>query len=175
MSVDSISSVTEKPAADYFSMAQTQSQTGAKSASNLTPEEEQEVKELKKRDTEVRQHEQAHLAVAGSLAKGGASYTFKTGPDGQRYAVGGEVAIDVTPVANDPAATIRKAQTAKKAALAPAEPSSQDYAAANQATQVELKARQELTAQQQEQLQGYGGNGQPAQTPSKSKLVNLIA
>ncbi|MCG3211160.1 MAG: hypothetical protein FOGNACKC_04798 [Anaerolineae bacterium] len=175
MPIDSISSVTDKPTPEYSPMPLPQKQAGAKSAANLTAEEQQEVEALKKRDTEVRQHERAHLAAAGPFAKGGAAYKFKTGPDGQRYAVSGEVEIDVTPVADDPAATIKKAQTIKKAALAPASPSSQDFGVAARARQMEAKAKQELAAQQQEQLQNYGRNGQPANSQPQPKLLNVMA
>ena len=61
----------------------------------LTDEEEQIVKELKARDAEVRAHEAAHIAASGGLA-GAPSYTFQDGPDGKRYAVGGEVSIDTS-------------------------------------------------------------------------------
>ena len=74
----------------------------------------------------VRAHEQAHKAAAGAHAKGGPTYEYQSGPDGKRYAVGGEVQIDTSPVPNDPQATIQKMQQVQRAANAPAEPSSQD-------------------------------------------------
>ena len=40
--------------------------------------------------------------------------------------MGGAVQIDVTPVADDPAATINKMEVVKAAALAPVEPSAAD-------------------------------------------------
>ena len=57
----------------------------------LSPDEEKQVEQLKRRDAEVRQHEQAHKAAAGQYASGGPSYDSQTGPDGKQYAVGGEV------------------------------------------------------------------------------------
>lgn len=172
MSISAISSVTEKSFnTESFSRPQ-----GLKSASSqgLSPEAEQQVKELKQRDAEVRQHEQAHLAVAGSYAKGGTKFEYKTGPDGKRYAIGGEVGIDTTTIANDPAATIKKAQTIKKAALAPAEPSDQDYRVAAQAQQMELKARQELAAEKTEAAQDYNRQGQKSTSSAQSKILNLL-
>lgn len=167
MSISAISSVTEKSFdTELFLRPQ-----GSKTTSNqgLSPEEEQQVKELKQRDAEVRQHEQAHLAVAGPYAKGGAKYEYEIGPDGKRYAIGGEVGIDTTPIADDPAATIKKAQTIKKAALAPAEPSDLDYRVAAQADQMEMKARRELATQ------GYNQQGQKSTPAAQSKAVNLLA
>jgi len=113
----------------------------------LSSEETQQVAELKSRDREVRTHEMAHMMVGGSLVRKGASYSYQTGPDGQRYAVGGEVSIDSSAVSGDPSATIRKMQQVKRAALAPAEPSSQDRAVAAAAAQTEAAARQELLQQ----------------------------
>jgi len=108
--------------------------------------EQQQLAELKKRDAEVRAHEQAHASVGGSLA-GAPSYEFETGPDGEKYAVGGEVQIDVSEVAGDPQATIAKMQQVRAAALAPAEPSGPDRQIANEAQQKLLKAQADLTQQ----------------------------
>ncbi len=110
----------------------------------LTAEEQAQVDELKQRDREVRQHEAAHLAAAGQYARGGATYSTKTGPDGNQYAVGGEVQIDTSPVKGDPEATIAKMQVVRAAALAPAEPSTQDRKIAAQADAEIRKAQGEL-------------------------------
>lgn len=113
----------------------------------LTEEEQKQVEELKARDTEVKTHEQAHIAAGGSYVRGGASYDYQTGPDGKKYAVGGEVSIDTSAVEGDPQATINKAQVILKAALAPAEPSGQDKAVASQARQMMASARKELMSE----------------------------
>ncbi|MEM9171140.1 MAG: putative metalloprotease CJM1_0395 family protein [Pseudomonadota bacterium] len=105
---------------------------------------QQEVDALKARDREVRAHEQAHLAAAGQYATGGIQYTYKRGPDGRFYAVGGEVSVDTSEVPNDPEATLAKAIVLRRAALAPAEPSQQDRAVAAQMTQMAAEARQEI-------------------------------
>ncbi len=76
----------------------------------LTAEEIKEVTELQKRDKEVRQHEYAHIAAAGAYSQG-VSFQYQTGPDGRRYAVGGEVSIDTSPVHDNPDATIASRQT----------------------------------------------------------------
>ena len=119
----------------------------------LSAEEEKVVQELRARDQEVRAHENAHKAAAGGYATGGPTYTYQTGPDGKRYAIGGEVQIDTSPVPNDPEATIRKAQTIRRAALAPAEPSGQDKRVAAQAAVIENRARQELAEKRREETQ----------------------
>ncbi len=119
----------------------------------LSDEEKKIVEELRNRDREVRAHENAHKAAAGAYATGGPTYTYQTGPDGKRYAIGGEVQIDTSEVPNDPEATIRKAQTIRRAALAPAEPSSQDQRVAAQARVIENRARQELTKERREETQ----------------------
>ncbi len=106
-----------------------------------------QVQELASRDREVRAHEQAHAAVAGQYA-GSPTYSFVRGPDGVSYAVGGEVSIDTSPIPGDPEATLRKAQQLRRAANAPADPSSQDSSVAAQAAQMEQEARAELREQQ---------------------------
>jgi len=174
MAVEGISSVTEKESLDYYQQMPMskqagepgQVQTGAKSDGvqrQLSPEEQEEVAALKARDTEVRQHEQAHMMVGGQYVKGAASYTYKMGPDGKRYAVGGEVQLDATPIPDEPQATIRKMETIKRAALAPAEPSDQDYRVAAQAGQLAMEARQESSEQQAEEMTGAVKGSQPPQ------------
>ena len=71
--------------------AEAEESKGLDTEHELTDEEKAEVDELKDRDREVRQHEQAHMAAAGPYAKGGPSYEYTRGPDGKRHAVGGEV------------------------------------------------------------------------------------
>lgn len=123
----------------------------ANKAEQVQAEREQaELQELKKRDQEVRTHEQAHMAMGGQHA-GAVSYEYQTGPDGVRYAVGGEVPIDVSEVADDPQATLEKMMLIQRAALAPAEPSSQDRQVAAQAGQKAAQAINELAEQDREQ------------------------
>ena len=110
----------------------------------LTTQEQRQLDTLKIRDREVKTHELAHLSAAGGLALGGANFTYKLGPDGTRYAVGGEVQIDTSAVQGDPAATLRKADLIRRAALTPAQPSGQDRSVAAQAAAMAAQARAEL-------------------------------
>jgi hypothetical protein len=112
--------------------------------------ESKQVAELRQRDREVRTHEQAHVAGGGQHVTGGPTYSYQKGPDGRRYAVGGEVQIDTSPIPGDPEATLRKMQQVQRAALAPAEPSAQDRAVAAQAAQQMAQARIELQRQRAE-------------------------
>jgi len=116
------------------------------------------IESLRQRDQEVRLHEQAHLLAAGPYARGGPSYTYQIGPDGRSYAVGGEVPIDLSPVAGDPQATLQKAQTIRRAALAPAHPSSADLSIASAATAMAEQAQQQLQAEPAERLDTQGAS-----------------
>ncbi len=116
----------------------------------LSQEEQKELGKLKKIDREVRNHELAHKAAAGGYVRGGASFNYVMGPDGKRYAVGGHVNIDTSPIPNNPEATIRKAQVVRSAALAPADPSPQDRSVAASAVKMEREARMELREEQKE-------------------------
>ncbi len=120
--------------------------TQAPAEKNLTLEELKTTVELQKRDTEVRTHEQAHLSAAGQYAAGGASFSYVTGPDGKRYANGGEVPIDMSKE-KTPEATIQKMRTVRRAALAPANPSGADRSIAAQASSMETAAMKELQTQ----------------------------
>jgi hypothetical protein len=121
----------------------------------LSPDDQARIDQLKARDLEVRQHEQAHLAAAGGLATSGASYTYQRGPNGVNYAVGGEVNIDTSP-GRTPEETLDKARRIQAAALAPAEPSSADRCVAARAAQMQQQAQAEISAKQQELQRGYG-------------------
>ena len=103
----------------------------------------QQIRKLAERDREVRAHEQAHASVGGEFA-GAINVSTERGPDGQNYAVAGEVSIDVSKVANDPQATLDKSQVIRNAALAPADPSSQDRRVAALANQLAVEARADI-------------------------------
>lgn len=138
------------------------SSTPAKPGEPRSAQEEQKLQlviaDLANRDREVRTHEQAHAAVGGAHA-GSPTYTYTQGPDGKRYATGGEVGIDVGAVADDPQATISKMEIVIRAALAPAEPSAQDRSVASQAQAQMAVARAELAAQQR-------GEGEAGKAPA---------
>ncbi|MDX9708161.1 MAG: putative metalloprotease CJM1_0395 family protein [Trichloromonas sp.] len=112
--------------------------------------EAQQILQLASADRRVRAHEAAHSAAGGQYA-GGPSYSYKQGPDGKRYAVAGEVPIDVSPVSGDPQASIQKARVVRSAALAPADPSPQDRQVAAAAMRMEMKAQSELQAMRREE------------------------
>jgi len=119
-------------------------------ASRLTPEQQQ-LSELQQRDRQVKAHELAHKSVGGRYVTGG-SFTYQTGPDGRRYAIGGEVTIDSSS-GSTPQETLRKAEMIRAAALAPADPSPQDYRVASQANLQAAKARSEIAAEQRTEQQ----------------------
>lgn len=150
----------------------------------LTDEERAQVEELKARDREVRAHEQAHATVGGQYA-GAPSYTYQVGPDGQRYAVGGEVAIDVSPIPDDPEATIQKMEVVKAAALAPAEPSDADRQVAALADQQRAAAQAQLISLRAAERSGEGDEAgdarsgpsmlEPAQDADRAKRDAMTA
>ncbi|WP_439636207.1 putative metalloprotease CJM1_0395 family protein [Oceanicaulis sp.] len=141
-----------------------QSSSAAKASQpgeQLSDAEQKQVAELKKRDREVRQHEQAHQAAGGQYASA-PSYSFQQGPDGKQYAVGGEVQIDASPIPGDPAATIEKMRVVKAAALAPAEPSGQDRKVAAAADAAAQQARAEQAAQDREEREAVARGDAPS-------------
>lgn len=105
----------------------------------LTVEQQRQVAWLQQRDVHVRQHEAAHQAAGGSLT-GGASFSYQIGPDGRSYAVGGEVPVRLAS-GRTPDETIANARQARRAALAPSDPSAADLAVANAAAQMEQAAQ----------------------------------
>ena len=118
----------------------------------LSQEELAQLTELKKRDRVVRAHEQAHMAAAAGIVTKGMSFSYQQGSDGKRYAVGGEVQIDAGKEAT-PTETIAKMKKVRAAALAPAEPSTQDRKVAASATTKMSQARVELRVEQTEEAE----------------------
>ena len=109
----------------------------------LSSEEQREVERLSKRDREVRAHEQAHARVGGRHVRGGVQLSFETGPDGTRYAVEGQVNIDLSEAAT-PQETVSKMRQVRSAALAPANPSGADRAVAALASRREVDAQTQI-------------------------------
>ncbi|MFT4811047.1 MAG: hypothetical protein ACI9LX_004416 [Paraglaciecola sp.] len=134
--------------------------------------EQQQLNELKQRDAEVRAHEQAHASLGGQYANS-PQYEYETGPDGRRYAVGGEVTIDISE-ASTPEETIRKAQQVKAAALAPAEPSAQDLRVATEATQMALEARTEIANAKAEEVQESFNKAIPDAQQNEGQQQNSV-
>jgi len=116
----------------------------------LTPEQLRVVRELQQIDRAVRAHEQAHLSAGRGVVTSGASFTYTNGPDGRQYAVGGEVGIDTSPE-RDPEANIDKGRRIQVAALAPRDPSAQDYQVAAVGSRLEGQGRSDLVRQLQEE------------------------
>ena len=142
----------------------------------LAEEEIQELETLKARDREVRAHEQAHVAAGGQYIRGGIKYDYQQGPDGKRYAVGGHVNIDLSEAAT-PEQTVQKMRQVRRAALAPAEPSSADRSVAASASQREREAQaeiQELAAEEARaaarppQREGADGSEGPEGAPAEA-------
>ncbi len=142
---------------------------------HLDEAEQKLVQELKARDREVRSHEAAHAAAAGPYGSGGPSFTFQKGPDGRRYAIGGEVQIDASPVKNDPEATIRKMQIIRAAALAPADPSGQDRAVAAAASRMAAEAAAELARQQLSPSDSEEERDDPNESAALGQTFDVVA
>jgi len=161
------------PAGGMESRQQNQDRPGARGSAGgadsvaLSPDAARQVQKLQERDREVRAHEQAHIAAGGQYVSGGASFSYQTGPDGRQYAIGGSVQIDSSPVPGNPEATEEKARTVRRAALAPANPSSTDQNVAAKAAAMENKARSEQAegedgAEEAAASSGVGGTGRRA-------------
>ncbi|NNJ91888.1 MAG: hypothetical protein HKP55_09450 [Gammaproteobacteria bacterium] len=144
-----------------------QALTSNKADEPYTEEELALIAELKRRDREVRAHEQAHRAAAGPYASA-PTFTYQKGPDGKNYAVGGEVQIDTSPIPGDPEATKRKADQIRAAANAPASPSAQDRAVAADAASMAIKAQMEIASQRREE------NSQTIDNTANNKLPNYL-
>lgn len=115
----------------------------------LSDEELVQISQLKSRDTQLRQHEQAHLAASAGLDISKASFTYQRGPNGVNYAVAGDVTIG-TSGGRTPEETLARAEMIIDAALAPVDPSPSDRSAAAKAQHMAMQARAEMMHQRSE-------------------------
>jgi hypothetical protein len=156
---------------------------GTDAVRELTPRERQQVTELQQIDRAVRAHEAAHIAAGGEVITSGANYSYTYGPDGRQYAVGGEVGIDTAPE-RDPADNVEKGIAIQNAALAPRDPSPQDYRVAGIGAQLESRGRGELARERADESgvaagasSGSGGEppGNDTQDATRSRLDRAYA
>lgn len=153
-----------------------QSEKSSKDSSDptkLNDDEKAVVNKLQARDAEVRTHESAHQA-AGAGMTGAASFSYQQGPDGKMYAIGGEVGISFQ-TGSTPQETIKNAQQVIAAAMAPANPSPQDYSVASSARMMMLKAQQQEAKKMQDEAMGkevYKNAAQENEQQENKQAVN---
>lgn len=98
--------------------------------------EQQKQALINKNYNEIYAHEAAHKAAGGALA---GSIVIEKNADG--IPVGGHVNIKMPSLdPNNPDKTIKDANTVIKSAMAPSDPSSQDYNVAHQASSIKMRA-----------------------------------
>ncbi len=134
---------TENTNSQNKDLKQNNEQTQMINGVELTLQQVQQLRELQSIDRNVKAHEAAHQAAGGGLA-GAASFSYTRGPDNQMYAVAGEVPIRMQE-GRTPEETIANARQVAAAAMAPADPSPQDYKVAANAAKMEFDARAEAT------------------------------
>lgn len=128
------------------------------SAPEKSPSYQALISELASSDTKVRAHEAAHVAAGGGVVTGGANFSYTKGPDGKMYATAGEVPID-TSEGKTPEETIRKARQIVAAAMAPSDPSPQDYRVAASAAVMEMRGHLEQSKKIQDTINAQKAYG----------------
>lgn len=134
----------------------------------------QEVRELEQIDRNVRVHEAAHIAAGAGVVTGGASFSYTRGPDGKMYATAGEVPISMDK-GDTPQETIANARKIIAAAMAPSDPSPQDYKVAASAAQMEIEAKMELTQEKTKKEETFNKNQDTPNNPNQNNRDIAIA
>lgn len=134
------------------------------------PQIKEEIARLRSIEEKVKAHEAAHKSAGGTLA-GSVSYTYTRGPDGRNYITGGEVQIE-TSGGQTPQDTIARMEQVVRAALAPADPSPQDRAVAQQASVQAMQARQEQSSQSNQSVAGTTKSGDSNTNPVAGKEID---
>ena len=102
-----------------------------------------EVARLRGQERDVRRQQVVKAAVGGKHVSA-ASYQFDIGPDGHRYIVGGDTPLDLSPVENNPRATIQKMQRVRAAATLGIRPTRADRNATFVSVRTEGSARSQI-------------------------------
>ena len=124
---------------------------GLRGAEDFSTEEQQELRDLERRDLQVRTRDMAFIAAAGGAA-GSYSLQYETGPDGRRYAVGADIKLDTSEGAT-PEQTLAKARALRAATMGARADSSNDASAAAKAVRMEAEARAEIARERGEAQQ----------------------
>jgi hypothetical protein len=114
------------------------------------------IRTLREKDRDVRSAEYAKVSMLGKFRKGGPRFRYETGPDGQRYAIEGNVPVDLSP-AESPENSIRKARKIKNASLGVGEVSDSDRKVAAQAQLLEMQARAKIARDTFERISDEDG------------------
>jgi hypothetical protein len=114
---------------------------------SLSEEEKERLEELRRRQNRIKRRHRTQAQVASKYTEGGPQYIYKRGPDGEMYAVKGEVEYDTTRE-DSPEQTIEKMKAIKKAVRATPEPTLEDKRVANEASQKLEEAKRKLRQQQ---------------------------
>lgn len=131
----------------------------AQSASSrqLNQAQQRQVDELRESDRKVRQHAEAHVAAGSGVIRSGPQYSYTYGPDGRQYATSGDVAFD-TSREQKPEANIDKGQRLQTAALAPSQPTPEDYQVAAIGKDMVTSGQQDLASRQAEETRQQQAN-----------------
>ncbi|MCL2025715.1 MAG: hypothetical protein FWG92_02790 [Leptospirales bacterium] len=106
-------------------------------------EKQRIIDELKIRDKEVKAHEMSHGTDPNLIKIGSPQFDYTIGPDGKAYATGGKVILSTgRPSSSEDA--LAKAESLKRAAMSPGDPSPQDFQALNAATAMASEAQNNL-------------------------------
>lgn len=114
------------------------------------------------------------MAAGGGLITSGAHYSYRQGPDGRSFAVAGEVGIS-TAKGQTPQDTLARARQIQAAALAPSDPSGQDYAVAAAAAQMALQAQSELASSSRAEALSDSSSNAPHRHGSAARTYRDIA
>lgn len=110
-----------------------------------SPDSESETQQMDHRSRKIVNHENKHSAVLrdSSYSADDAKPRFveQQGPDGRKYAVGGEVNTDLRPIPGNPDATEKKAESVYRSAIGDSDRSESDNEAARRAMFAAQEAR----------------------------------
>lgn len=121
---------------------------------DLDPAQFTRLRRLQARDQRVRAHEQAHNLAGGGQVAPAVRYHYQTGPDGRRYAVGGQAHTPAGGGGSTAEQALDQSASLRRAAVAPTRPSYQDRITLNTAFVQEERLRNQMKqAEEIQQLQ----------------------
>ncbi len=137
-------------------------QLPTKSPERLSDEERKQLEVLRERDQKVRAEQLAEAVRSGLSAQ--VQFTYRLGPDGNRYAIDGHVKHSVAP-GSTPEQTIERARELRAAILSGAQPSPRDLKTVAEVDRLEAQAKEQIRDNKDKlpiEAAGEGGREPPA-------------
>jgi hypothetical protein len=141
----------------------------------LSDEETRVLKELKLRDTAVREEEESHARMLGRHA-GAIRYEYQIGPDGRAYVTNGSVEVSPKFISSEPDDIRKVLQTIQRAAVSVSNPSQADLnIAASASAKAAVVSQKQAISKYMHGIEAQSTSTEALVGPTISSQLNTVA